>query len=318
MFSELKNITEETGLSFSDERTALCGEMRGFGVIVYDESDKYRAEIFCERPFDREKEIFPIISGLAGSLPKNTIVSQSCETGQVRVVLEKYNLVQEKIVCLVEFLDKLTSELQALGLVGNNYKFPIVRRSDDKPDKGLVRIKLGFDGRSMLGLFGALIGGMAMMIITIFLVNVKAEVNAFGLAFEASAYIFSALITAVVFADYRFIARKLDACGVISCPVISLAAVILSGIGAGVRACGQVAGVSFISALKDFPKYLAENEEIDKFVMGFVTRGVILSVLASVGLCFFYFSRHPEETMVSEKIIDPDSDEGSILPRKRR
>ncbi len=317
MFSELSFITEETGLSFSGERTALYGVKCGFGIIVYDDGGRYRTEVFCERPFERESEIFPIISALGESLPKNTIISQSCEVGQIIVWLEKYNLLQENVEYLIEFLDKLANELSALGLSGREYRFPTVKKASEEPDKKLVKIKLGFDRRSIFGLLGSVLGAAAMTVIAVFLVNVKAEVNAFGLAFEVSAYIFSAVTTLVIFADYRFVSRKLDAFGIIICTVLSAASVVLSGFGAGAKACGQIAGVSFLEAVRGLPSYLAQNTDVDSFMMGYITRGLILSVLLSVLICIFYFTRHPEETVLTEKTIDPDSDDNGIIPRKR-
>ena len=321
MFSELKNICDETGLSFSDERTALYGEKRGFGVTVADTDEGYDVRFFCERPFEREKEIFPIMNELAESLPKNTIIRQTCEVGYVCVLLEKYSLMQENIVCLVEFLDKLAVRLKDLQLDGKPYTFPRAPKAvGKKPDKDEVRVKLGFDRRSILGLFGALLGAAAMTVIAILIVNVKSEVDAFGLAFEVSTYILSAATVFVVFADYRFLARKLDAAGILACPLLSLVSVTLAGFGAGAKACAQIAGVSFMQALRDYPEYLAAAPEVDKFTAGYITRGIVLAVVASILFCVFYFERHPDETVLTEKVRSAGSDgidspfEGMKLP----
>ena len=86
----------------------------------------------------------------------------------------------------------------------------------------------------------------------------------------------------VVFADYRFLAHKLDACGVLTCPVLTVLAVVLSGLGAGVRACAKFAGISFIQAFGDYASLLEEYPEVDKFVTGYMTRGAVLSVVAAI------------------------------------
>ena len=317
MFSELGGITEETGLEYSVERASLFGETRGFGVIVTDTGDRYAVKVFCERPFERETLIFPLVTALGEGLPKNTVMSQFCEVGYVGVELDKYSLLQENIVYLPEFLDKLTGELEKLGLAGAPYSFPREKQvTADEVPAGSVRVKLGFDFRSVLGVLGALLGASAMVVIAILAVDAKFEIDTFGLRFEISTYILSAITAAVVFMDYRFLARKLDACGVIVCPLLTLAAVILSGLGAGVRACAKLAEVSFLSALRSFPQYLSENEDIGSFVFGYITRGVILAVVACILIYIFYFSRHQDETEKSEKIVPKDEKIGILPPKK--
>ena len=314
VFSELKNICAETGLSFSDERTALCGEMRGFGVTVSETDDGFDIRFFCERPFERETEIFPVITALAGKLPRNALLSQSCEVGHIRVLLDKHCLMQEKIVLLAEFLGALAEKLDELRLVGKPYSFPrAVKAEQAKAGKDDVRVKLGFDRRSVFGLLGALLGAAAMTVISILIVDVKSEVSAFGLAFEVSTYILSAATVFVVFADYRFISRKLDAAGIIACPLLSAGAVVLAGFGAGIKACAQLTGVSFMQALRNYPTYLAEAPDVDKFVAGYITRGLVLAVVASIIFCVVYFERHPDETVLSEKVRSVKSD-GVELP----
>lgn len=318
MFSELGGITEETGLGYSDERASLYGEKRGFGVIVADTGELYAVKVFCEHPFRRETEIFPLVTALGEGLPKNTVMRQSCEVGYVDIRLDKFCLLQENIVYLTEFLDKLTEELEKLGLSGKPYSFP---REKPAPavevPKGAVRVKLGFDFRSILGVFGALLGAFSMVVIAILTVDAKFEIDAFELRFEISTYILSAATAVVIFADYRFIARKLDACGVIVCPLLTLASVVLSGLGAGVRACAGFAEVSFMQALRGFPQYLDLYGNVGSFVFGYITRGLILAVVACVLIYIFYFNRHQDETELSEKLVSRDgkSDEA---PEKRR
>ncbi len=315
MFSELAGIADETGLEFDGEDT-LYGYKRGYGVTVTETGDYYRVRLFCELPSvspdggapERagEKELIGAASELGEGLPKNAVRALSYEDGSVIVLLDKYCLFQENVVYLIGFLDKLAGACESLGLKGSSY---ITRRSAAakspaavKPEKGEVLIKLGFDGRSILGVLGALIGAAAMVVIAVLTVNADLEINTFELKFEISTYILSAITAAVVFADYRFIARKLDACGVIVCPVFTLAAVVLSGLGVGVRACAKFAEVSFMEALRGFPSYLERFESVGSFMLGYISRGVILAVVACVVIYIFYFNRHPDETMRSERI----------------
>ena len=309
MFSELSGITAETGLAFSGEHTALYGEMRGFGVTVSDRAGRYIVDVFCEKPSERSADISSLISGLGDSLPKNSLISQSCGMETVTAELDAYSLLQENVIYLIGFLDKLTEGLELLGLGGAAYRFfAAAKPAEQSTGENELRVKLGFDLRSVLGIIGALIGAAAMVVIAVLTVRADVEITAFALSTEISAYILSGVTAAVVFADYRFLARKLDACGVITCPMLTVLAVILSGLGAGVKACAAFAGVSFMQALGDYAALLTEYPEADGFVTGYITRGVVLAAVASIGICVFYFSRHPDETIRSERIVSRNED----------
>ena len=311
MFTELGGITQETGLAF-DGVSRLYGSKRGYGTVVTDieAEGSYRVEMFCDMGSARESEISALITELAESLPKNTLTAQSCEWGYVLAVLNKYSLLQENVEYLIEFLDKLADGLASLGVQGREYRL----LGEDKPaaaepaPKGAVRVKLGFDLRSILGILGALLGALAMVVVAVLTVNADFEINTLELRFEISTYILSGLTAAVVFADYRFIARKLDPCGVIVCPLFTVSAVILSGLGAGVRACARFAEVPFLQALRGFPGYLEAYESVGSFMFGYITRGLVLAVIACILIYIFYFSRHPDETERSERYSVPGED----------
>ena len=300
------------GLDFSDEHTALYGDLGGFGMTVSDTDSGYELRLFCDKPFRFEDRIFPEISSLSKILPKNTLIKQSCERDHIYILLDKYRLFQENAVYLEEFLGKLIPLAEELSLSGSAYAFPKSepRDSADTPEESTRKIKLGFDIRSVFGIIGALIGGAAVTVIAAFAVDPLGEIDTFGLSFEISAYITAAAAAVTVFADYRFLAKKLDACGVLLCPLISLLCVFLSGTGAGVRAAARLEGISFVSALGEFSRLLEKYDDIDKFLAGFLTRGAVLCFFASLALCVLYFQRHPDETIKSEK---PDTKTGPLF-----
>ena len=309
-FSELKFAAEDTGLSFDEGRSSLIGSKRNFGVIVSDRSDSYKVLFFADCPYKKENEIRDIINSLSEGLPKNTIISQSCQLNFVEVILDKRQLLQEKLCYLVEFLDKLSCELEELSLKGAEPFFPAEKKAvkqTEKPKqelpKNAVKISLRFDLRSLFGLFGAVIGAFAITVIAILLSDVTAEAQLFGLRVEVSAYILSAAATALIFSDYRFLARKLDPCGIIACPVLSVLSVIFSGLGAGIKAVCALSGAGAGEVIADFSEYLSRYDIADKFIAGYISRGIILAVLASIIICLLYFRKHPEEMTRSEKIV---------------
>ena len=305
-FSELKFAAEDTGLSFDEGRSSLIGSKRNFGVIVSDGSDSYEVLFFADCPYKKENEIRDIINSLSEGLPKNTIMSQSCEVNFVAVSLDKRQLLQENLCYLVEFLDKLSCELEGLSLNGTEPVFPTEKKAvkpEQELPKNAVKVKLSFDMRSLFGLFGAVIGAFAISVIAILLSDASAEAQLFGLRVEVSAYILSAAATALIFSDYRFLARKLDPCGIIACPVLSVLSVIFSGLGAGVKAVCALSGAVAGEVIADFSGYLSRYDIADKFIAGYISRGIILAVLASIIICLLYFRKHPEEMTRSEKIV---------------
>ena len=134
-FSELKFAAEDTGLSFDEGRSSLIGSKRDFGVIVSDRSDSYKVLFFADCPYKKENEIRDIINSLSEGLPKNTIISQSCQLNFVEVILDKRQLLQEKLCYLVEFLDKLSCELEGLTLKGAEPFFPAEKKAVKQTEK---------------------------------------------------------------------------------------------------------------------------------------------------------------------------------------
>lgn len=324
MFTELGGITEETGLSF-DGNSRLYGYIGSYGTVVADipENGEYRVDMFfavSDTPdlhSERRAAVTELVNSLAEGLPRNTVMSQTCEERYVRVSLNKYSLLQENIIYLTEFLKKLAAGLGDIMPEGDDYKLLYDINKPQKPERlpaDAVRVKLSFDLRSALGVLGAVAGAFAMCVIAILTVNVEFEINTLELRFEISTYILSAATAVVIFMDYRFIARKLDACGVIVCPVLTIVAVVLSGIGSGAKAFAGAAGVSFMTALTALPEYLENDIDglVSGFMFGYISRGVILAAVASILICMFYFERHPDETVRSEKIV---SKQDSIVGR---
>ena len=305
-FSELKLISEDTGLDFDESFPALIGEREGLGVTVTDTDGIYEIRIFAEDIFKSEKELFSAVCRLSESLPKNTMLNQSCEVGYLSVRLDKFRLLQENIVYLKEFLDKLTLEISEKKLKGTEPSLPKKAVITEKAlPKNARRLKLGFSKESLFGLIGAVIGAIAVTALSIFIITPETEETLMSVSFSITLapYIAAAAAALIVFSDYRFLARKLDAFGVIACPVLTILTVIASGFGITVKGIISTLGITVKEAIGGFSGYLSDNGILANFFGGYTMGGVILSVLASILIYVFYFNRHPEETENSEKII---------------
>ncbi len=303
-FSELKFASEETKLSFDNERLMLYGEKNGYGVTVADRDGTYTVTVFAKEPYKLENEIIKSVALLGESLPKNTIMSQTCEFGYIAVVLDKYPLLQENIVYLIDFLEKLTSEVNKLGIAPDSYRLPRKETAVTATENRNTRkIKLGFSKESIVGFVGALVGAAAITIIAIMLGKINMNTEEYSLNSEITAYAVSLISAIVVFFDYRFLARKLDAFGIITCPVLIIASVFVSAFGIGIKTMAENEKITIGKALAEFSDYIVENEAISQFIVGYLTRSAVIVVIACILICIFYFRKHPEEMYGKEKIV---------------
>ena len=308
-FSELSLAEADSGLLYDAERAALIGKKIGYGTVVSDENDEYIVRIFAETPFRHEKEIADIINKLSESLSKNTINSQCCEYGFIEVRLNKYCLLQENLVLLIDFLDKLTEQLDLLGVRGADAKLPEIPQPETKKqtDKKIKKINLRFDFNSIKGLFGALIAGFASIWIAQMLVTITPDKTVPGSA-TINSYVIAFITTALIFFDYRFLAKKIDAFGVIVCPVVSLLTAVMSSAAVAAKVISLIAEVPLAEGFARIGGIYDFNEDAAHFVEVYFVAGILISMLSSVIVCIYYFNRHPEEMFSNEIIIKNDDE----------
>lgn len=306
-FSELSLAEKDSGLTFDKERLMLIGAKNGYGVTIADTDDEYCLKVFAEKPFTFEKEIQSGIIKLSESLSKNTINSQRCEYGYVEVKLCKGCLLQEKLVLLIDFLDKLTELLNSLDIKGSDPLVPKIEKkeSSPKPQNNVKKIKLGFNFNSIKGLFGAVLGGFAMVFISSMLISYSENTNT-SLLSSVGYYMTSIAATALIFFDYRFLAKKLDAFGIITCPIISVLTAVFSSVTVGAKSAAKLTGCTFADGFGKITEYYEISPDFASFLAGYLVQGVIISVLASIIICIWYFNRHPDDMFKNEKIIGND------------
>ncbi len=310
-FSELSLAEADSGLTYNPDRLSLIGKKLGYGTVVSDENDEYIVRIFAETPHKREKAISDGINKLSESLSKNTINSQRCEYGFVEVRLNKYCLLQENLVLLIDFLDKLTELLASLEIKGAEPQLPKISQPEPekKPDKNVRKINLRFDFGSIKGLFGALIAGFASIWIAEMLITVTPD-KVIPTSGMINSYVIAVLTTALIFFDYRFLAKKLDAFGVLVCPIVSVLTAVLSSVTVAAKVISGIAEIPFADAFGIIGDLYNFNADAASFVEGYLVAGVLISILASVAVCVYYFSRHPDEMFSNEIIIKNNPENG--------
>lgn len=306
-FSELSLAEADSGLSYDHEHAALIGTKLDYGTVVIDENDEYTVRIFAEKPFEHEKAIAGGINELSESLSKNTINSQCCEYGFIEIRLNKNCLLQEKLILLIDFLDKLTELLDSLGIKGTEPVLPKIPQPEAKKqtDKSVRKINLRFDLNSIKGLFGALIAGFASIWIAQMLITVTPD-KAVPSSGMINSYVIAFITTALIFFDYRFLAKKLDAFGVIVCPVISVLTAVLSSVTVAAKVISGIAEITFAEGFSKIGDLYNFNADAASFVEGYLVAGVLISILASVVVCIYYFNRHPEEMFNNEIVMKND------------
>ena len=106
IFSELKSICDATGLTYNDETGILSGTKHGVSIAVFDNKPQHRFDIICGALLGDEH--IAKITSMTDSFPKKTLLGVENADGCVKVYCKAYNLMQENLPLLINFLEKLT------------------------------------------------------------------------------------------------------------------------------------------------------------------------------------------------------------------
>ncbi len=302
-FSELSFAEKDSGLTFDPERLMLTGEKLGYGMTVADIGNEYIVKIFAKEPYKSEKEISDGIISMSESLSKNTINSQRCEYNFVEVKLNKSCLLQEKLVLLIDFLDKLTMLMQKLEINGSPAVIPAVKAESKSDVRKVRKIRLGFDLGSIKGLFGALVAVFTMTFISTLFITYKEETSS-SIAITLSWWTSAALPTLLIFFDYRFLAKKLDAFGIIICPVLSVVTAFLSTIFIGAKTAARLIECTFAEGFGRIAEITETNPDFAHFISMYLVESIIVSIAVSIAVCLWYFNKHPDEMFKTEIITE--------------
>lgn len=301
-YSELSLAENDTGFRYDPALLTLYGEKRGYGIAVSDRDEEYIITVYAKEPYKKEKAVFFEISALASALPKNALLGQRCELGSVEIRLRRDLFLQERLPSLFEFSDRIIDALAGIGIDGTPVKLP-ERASPVQKEKTETaeKIKLGFDLKSIRGLIGAMIGAAAMAFIAMASLDLRSKSGIGGTFAELSGYVLAAAATLLIFSDYRFLARKLDAFGVVVCPILSVLCAVFSALLATAKAFAASAEISFSDALSRLSELYEAAPEIAAFGAGTLLTGVVISGFASLLYCLWYFNKHPDEMIGNEK-----------------
>ncbi len=306
-FTELSLAEKDSGLAFDSERRALIGKKRNYGVTIADTSEEYVVSIFAKEPYKAEKEITAEIVKLSESLSKNTINSLRCEYGFVEIRMNKICLLQEKLVLLIDFLDKLTEFLYNNGIAGAEPVPPPVVKEVVKstPSAKARKINLSFDFSSIKGLFGALVAVFAMTFISTLVITYNEDANS-SIAITLSWWTSAAVPTLLIFFDYRFLAKKLDAFGIIICPILAVITSFLSATFIAAKTAAVLTECTFAEGFGRISEVAETNNNYSNFISMYLIESIIVSVAVSIAVCLWYFNKHPDEMFKTEITVEND------------
>ncbi|MBR4305673.1 MAG: hypothetical protein IKT78_02400 [Ruminiclostridium sp.] len=252
IFSELKSICDATGLSYDDETGILSGTKHGVDIAVFDNKAQHRFDIICGAMLLNDH--IPKITALADSFPKKTLIGAENAGGCVKVYCKAYNLMQENLPLLIDFLEKLTdyangNKISATNIITDDVlsleKYAVIRKGTPKKDAPKEKSKTSPDEikRTVKGAIGGLIG--TLLGISIFVV--------FLMFSDILGWIGGVIMAAAIVSLYTFFSRKLKA-----------ADVIISGV---LIAFGWFFSNSFTLLFKIFLRQQEAGESLNLFVI---------------------------------------------------
>lgn len=300
-FSELKLISAETGLDWNENRLALCGVLNDYPIVIADipQRHEYLLTVFCRVRSDIDKALTSEITRLLNRLPTNCVTGRVNELRYQQLRLNAGMLYQENLSYLAELVKALGELLNSFDLVPERLEERIAFPTDKPspaPAKKQVRpkgyVSKGFDRYSIFGFIGAAIGAAAMTVLSAYITS-----KGNGIGSMLSGWFCGALIAFVTLMDYRFLARKMDVFGTLSCSALTVLGCILGAVWKTVNVVLSYArridaSASVRSVLNNWSLYqlLFPNatEDFPVTLIQFLFTGAV----ASAAFYIVYYSRH--------------------------
>lgn len=301
VFSELKNISAETGLDWDESRLALIGTLYDYPVVLKDipEKREYLLTVFCRMRTDVDESVTKGINLLLEKLPPNAVTGRKNELRYQQLRFNAPLLYQENLPLLADFVKELAKLSDSFQLVPcemeEKIAFPIEKIQPKKREKRPAdSVSKRFDKYSVRGFSGALLGAAAMSVIAGIIIrgNDGSDVGAMLASWSSGA-----LIALVTLADYRFLARKIDVFGALSCSFLTAAACVLCSLIGAVRAmirggAGLFPDPPFFSVVRNRMLYvLLFGEVTDEFLLMLI-KSLFTALLASAAFYTIYYRRH--------------------------
>ena len=227
-FSELKLIAADTGLDWDESRLALSGVVYDYPIVIADipARREYLLTVFCRVRSDVDKPVTSGITALLDKLPGNCVLGRENRLRYQQLRFNANLLYQENLSYLAELVSELAELLNGFELVpeplDEAIAFPAAKTefSSKKQARPKDCVSKRFDKYSVRGFIGAVLGAAAMTALSS-LIDMSEGGN---IGSMAASWLFGGLIAFVTLMDYRFLARKMDVFGTLSCSALTLSA----------------------------------------------------------------------------------------------
>lgn len=294
IFSELSLIEKETGLKYDPETATLSGVKNGVPIVVFDNDKKHRFDIVCGAVItDRQ---FGRIYTMAERFPKKTMLGVENVDGCVNIYCKGYNLMQENLPLLIEFLEKLTAYLKsemrsttpiqvAKVLELEDYEILTRRRRSD----GTVRSPFDVKG-TVKGVLGGILGlviGSAIFVVFIMMSDLVGWIG-------------GVIMSAAVISLYTVFSKKLRTIDCILTAILTFAGWVLSNgfaylfqIFLKEQEAGTV--VNIFGILDNLAKYSMQYTELSGNMLNRLIVTFIFVVAGAIGSYIFYYKHHSKD-----------------------
>ena len=294
IFSELSLIEKETGLKYDPETATLSGVKNGVPVVVFDNDKKHRFDIVCgavitERQFGR-------IYIMAERFPKKTMLGIENVDGCVNIYCKGYNLMQENLPLLIEFLEKLTAYLKSEMRKTTPIQVAKVLELEDYTiltkhirSDGTVRPPYNIRG-TVKGILGGLLGlliGCAIFVVFIMMSDLVGWLGGI-------------IMSAAVISLYTVFSKKLKTDDCIMTAILTFAGWALSNgfaylfqIFLKEQEAGNTVNINGI--LADLANYSMKYTEIAGNLMNRLIITFIFVVAGAIGSYIFYYKHHTKD-----------------------
>lgn len=294
IFSELSLIEKETGLKYDPETATLSGVKNGVPIVVFDNDKKHRFDIVCGAVItDRQ---FGRIYTMAERFPKKTMLGIENVDGCVNIYCKGYNLMQENLPLLIEFLEKLTAYLKsemrsttpiqvAKVLELEDYEILTRRRRSD----GTVRLPFDVKG-TVKGVLGGILGlviGSAIFVVFIMMSDLVGWIG-------------GVIMSAAVISLYTVFSKKLRTIDCILTAILTFAGWVFSNgfaylfqIFLKEQEAGTV--VNILGILDNLAKYSMQYTELSGNMLNRLIVTFIFVVAGAIGSYIFYYKHHSKD-----------------------
>ncbi len=333
-FSELKALAPVLGLQWDEDGLFLNGTIKDYPVYIADliESREYLLTLFCRVRDDVGDKFAAKINLLLENMPKNCVNGRKNELNFQQIRFNADFLYQENIGLLRDFALNICAAADSLELLPTPADTVLAAAktesmlqkkktgsNDGKPQKSgksKNAVSKGFDKYSLRGLFGAIIGGAAMAVIS----STMADNDPANIGALLSSWAAGALIALVTLADYSFLAKKIDIFGTIACSLITLFSCFFCSVFGIVRIMTNTAktldpSVSFMDSALNWQSYAQLFPNIPGYFVSLIIKNLFMALAASVIFYTFYYRRH-QDIMYSDG-VDILPDEGEKKKNKK-